>query len=146
MKQLEQVREFHVAMGIPVAQKPAVPPYDRLRLRASLIMEEALETCGALIGIPKEHTKAFIAANNAAIQAELDPQCDIVETADGLCDLVYVCLGASLELGLPFAELFDEVHRSNMQKKDGPIRADGKRGKPEGWQPPELGNILDLYA
>jgi predicted HAD superfamily Cof-like phosphohydrolase len=60
----------------------------------------------------------------ALIQEELDElraaveKKDIVEIADALCDIQYVLSGAVLEFGLgeKFAELFDEVQRSNMSK------------------------------
>jgi predicted HAD superfamily Cof-like phosphohydrolase len=43
---------------------------------------------------------------------------DIIEIADALCDLQYVLSGAVLEFGLgeKFADLFNEVQRSNMSK------------------------------
>ncbi len=47
--------------------------------------------------------------------------------------------GLSVDL-VPF---FREVHRTNMLKVSGPIREDGKRLKPEGWQPPR---IAEMYA
>jgi predicted HAD superfamily Cof-like phosphohydrolase len=60
----------------------------------------------------------------ALIQEELDElrdaveKKDIVDIADALCDIQYVLSGAVLEFGLgeKFAELFDEVQRSNMSK------------------------------
>ena len=58
------------------------------------------------------------------IQEELDElqeaveQDDIIEAADALADLQYVLAGAILEFGLgsKFADIFDEVQRSNMSK------------------------------
>ena len=43
---------------------------------------------------------------------------DLVEVADGLCDLMYVLCGSIHEFGLgdKFVELFNEVQRSNMSK------------------------------
>jgi hypothetical protein len=37
---------------------------------------------------------------------------------------------------------FAEVHRTNMAKVGGPVRPDGKKLKPEGWQPPDIAGIL----
>lgn len=147
MKELEMVRDFHVATCNPVAPRPQIPPNDRVRLRAKLIMEEALETVCALLGHEnKVHVKQFVELNNRWIDECVDPQTDLVEVADGLCDLIYVSLGCAVEMGLPIEELFAEVHRSNMLKVGASKRADGKTMKPEGWQPPYLGKILDLYA
>ena len=35
-----QVREFHQAMGLPMAETPAIPEEARVRLRAALMAEE----------------------------------------------------------------------------------------------------------
>ena len=32
----------------------------------------------------------------------------------------------------------DEIQRTNMAKVGGPVREDGKRLKPPGWQPPDI--------
>lgn len=87
-------------------------------LRASLIEEESLETIAAL-------------RNN-----------DLLGTIDGLCDLLYVTYGTAVSMGLDLEPFFDEVHRSNMTKIGGPIRPDGKRLKPPGWDPPDLAKVL----
>ena len=41
---------------------------------------------------------------------------DIVETADGIADLIYVLVGAALAFGIPINRVFTEVHNSNMTK------------------------------
>ncbi|MGB3464376.1 MAG: nucleoside triphosphate pyrophosphohydrolase family protein [Cyclobacteriaceae bacterium] len=91
---LNQVAEFHRTFGHPIVSSPAIPSKERSGLRISLIAEELKEL------------EEAIAAN------------DIVEVADALCDIQYVLSGAVLEFGLgeKFAELFNEVQRSNMSK------------------------------
>ena len=37
---------------------------------------------------------------------------------------------------------FVEVHRTNMEKRNGSRRADGKWMKPAGWQPPCIAEML----
>ena len=72
-KMQSQVREFHEKFGHEVGATPAV----RFReLRTGLIAEETLEVLDA------------IKAN------------DLVDTVDGLCDLVYVCYGAAVTFGV----------------------------------------------
>jgi predicted HAD superfamily Cof-like phosphohydrolase len=34
------------------------------------------------------------------------------------------------------------VQRCNMLKSTGPVRSDGKRLKPEGWEPPRIRELL----
>ena len=89
-----QVIEFHKAFGHPTPDAPTMPPLQRKMLRIELIREELAEL-------------------THAIQKE-----DLVEIADALCDLRYVCDGAAIEFGIAakFPALFDEVHRSNMSK------------------------------
>lgn len=139
---IEKVRLWQVATGNPVAEVLGIPPYDRVRLRAKLMLEETLETVGALLGIPKEQTKVFVQANNMAIDNELDPKTDLVEVADGLADMLFVLIGTALELGIPLEPVFDEVCRSNMSKVGAPKREDGKTGKGENYSPPKIGRIL----
>ena len=117
---MDDVREFHEALEIPVAFSPKVR---RPELRAALIEEEARETC-------------------EAIRAG-----DLIEAIDGLCDLLCVVYGAALEFGIDLDPFWREVHRTNMAKAGGPMREDGKRLKPEGWTPPDLRGVLrDLKA
>lgn len=91
---LNQVAEFHRTFNAPILDKPQIPSKERVALRISLLQEELKE-----------------------LQEAID-QNDIVEVADALCDLQYVLSGAVLEFGLgeKFADLFNEVHRSNMSK------------------------------
>ncbi len=93
-KALNDVAEFHSTFKHPIIESPAIPSPARCELRVSLLQEELNEL------------KDAIADNN------------IVEVADALCDIQYVLAGAILEFGLgeKFADLFAEVHRSNMSK------------------------------
>ena len=117
-----KVAKFHKALGIPVdcgcASGGGMPHADRRALRASLIEEEARETVEAL-------------RSNR-----------LVDTIDGLCDLLVVVYGTALEMGIDLEPHFNEVHASNMAKRGGPVREDGKMLKPEGWLPPDINGIL----
>lgn len=110
-----QVTDFHRLFSHPVGNKPAI---GRPELRCKLIREEAKETCDA-------------------IEAG-----DLVGAVDGICDLLYVTIGAAVEFGVNIEPVFDEVHRSNMAKVGGPVREDGKTLKPEGWKPPDIAGEL----
>jgi predicted HAD superfamily Cof-like phosphohydrolase len=91
---LNQVAAFHRTFKHPILETPQIPSVDRCALRVSLISEELEELRDAI----KDN--------------------DIVEIADALCDIQYVLSGAVLEFGLgdKFADLFNEVQRSNMSK------------------------------
>src|SRR6478609_3029452 len=91
---LNLVAEFHQTFKHPIVPDPQIPSEQRCKLRISLIEEELKEL-------------------EEAVKNQ-----DIVEVADALCDIQYVLSGAILEFGLggKFAELFEEVQRSNMSK------------------------------
>jgi predicted HAD superfamily Cof-like phosphohydrolase len=124
-KQIEQVREFYAAFGVPHRTDPALPGLDRLRMRAEILFEEVAEL------------------EEAALKG------DMVETADAIIDCMYILIGHALEFGLAdkLPALFDEVHRSNMSKlgPDGrPIyRQDGKVLKGPNYSPPDLKTIIE---
>ena len=91
---LESVSEFHKTFGAPILETPQIPSKERCDLRINLMQEELNEIKEAI------------------------EKGDVVEVADGLCDLIFVCCGSILEFGMgdKFNKLFDEVHRSNMSK------------------------------
>ena len=72
-------------------------------------------------------------------------QIDLPLVADALVDLVYVALGGALILGLPWQQLWDDVHRANMAKVPGATHRVGHgfdAKKPPGWVPPKTLEIL----
>lgn len=118
------VAEFHREFKIPVALKPAVIPADAIIRRVNLMTEELLELREALYSG------------------------DLAQIADGMADLLYVVYGTAVECGLDMEPLFAEVHRSNMTKKGGHKREDGKWIKPPNYSPADLRPIIDqqLYG
>jgi len=95
-------------------KQPYIPDKQRKLLRGGLIIEEISETLDA---IDKD---------------------DLVKIADGIADSIVVLLGTAVTYGIDIRPVWDEVHRSNMAKKGGKLRADGKLLKPKGWKPPEI--------
>lgn len=121
-------------------------------LRAKLIMEEAVETVAAMgyhvtaeISRPQsqwevgEHLTYI--GEVAHFVKDFDKP-DFEEAIDGLADLIYVVVGAAVAWGIDLDPFFAEVQRANMEKLQGPKRADGKQLKPEGWRPPDIERIL----
>ena len=120
---IEDVTAFHNACDVPVLHEPAVPPKDRVDLRVALIKEEARELIDAM------------------------HEGDLLETADGMADLIYVTVGAALEFGIPLDRVWAAVQTANMAKVDlstGKVRKreDGKVLKPEDWQAPDIAAAL----
>ena len=122
MNMFEAVKEFHIAFGQRVGEKPYLPNTDERSLRVRLLSEEFEEYRSA----------------------EYDN--DIVEIADALADIIYIACGTAVSYGIPLDKVFEEVHRSNMAKLvDGKVlrREDGKIQKPEGWKPPDIEGVLE---
>lgn len=128
------VADFHAKFGHPnnLGQKPNAL-HERTELRLALIAEEFSE---------------FETASGAR-KPWYDPsEVDTVEYADALADIVYTAYGAALEAGINLNEVLEAVHRSNMTKvwPDGEVHyhPNGKVAKPEGWQPPNIKEVLGL--
>lgn len=112
------VQAFMEEMKQDVPEYPEWPANEVLDMRLDLIEEEYAEL---LDGITSR---------------------SLAGTADAIIDLVYVTLGLGVTMGLPMDELWREVHQANIRKSHGPVREDGKRLKPEGWQPPNITKVL----
>lgn len=123
-----RVRDFHIGYGIELPQRPLLPPPDVLAIKKKLIDEEYAETTAEF-----EHLHASRASGDAP---------DITQIVHELTDLLYVTYGAILAFGVDADAVFAEVHRANMEKLGGPIRADGKQLKPPGWQPPDVAGVI----
>ena len=122
---------FMLAMGQEVRYSPVIPPADEIDLRIDLITEEFDETIAALL----------------ACKGSGPSNAHMAEVMDGIADSIYVLLGTATAFGIELAPIWEEVHASNMRKTEGPIRADGKRLKPEGWTGPDvIGAIIDQYT
>jgi predicted HAD superfamily Cof-like phosphohydrolase len=118
----EDVLEFHKVMGAYIRTTPGLPPEQVQNLRRDLITEEVMETL-------------------AAIRDK-----DVVGLADGIVDSIVVLLGTAISYGIHIQPIWDEVHRTNMLKKGGPVRPDGKRLKPENWEHPRVRELLLAQA
>jgi len=79
-------------------------------------------------------------------------QDDVVKMADALVDLVYVALGTAHFLGLPWEQIWNEVHRANMRKVRATSPEESSRAsasdviKPPGFVPPDLEEILERFG
>jgi len=137
------VREFHIAMGAPVADKLTTLDAPAARLRLSLILEEVGELAAAL-GSDGTVMDVIEKARVVLDRDGFDSRTDLIEAADALADIEYVTAGTAVEMGIPLGLVLSEVHRSNMTKKGAARRADGKILKPIGYEPPRIAEILGL--
>lgn len=116
-----KVKDWMTKFGQATPNKPAIPEFAVRKLRAKLILEEALETIYALgfvASIEGDTDTIQPDLTNVYFDELLEP--NLIEVVDGLCDLHYVAFcGTAIALGLNEAQMnasFEEVHRSNMSK------------------------------
>jgi predicted HAD superfamily Cof-like phosphohydrolase len=118
MTVFDDVMEFQRAMDLAVGDfaKPDITRDQAMRVR--LIEEEVTELIDALASG------------------------DLNGVADALADIQYVVNGAAIVWGINLDNVHAEVHRSNMTKRGGTLREDGKLLKPEGYEPPQIERVL----
>ena len=114
----KKVEEFHKMTGQPRPDKPIQLSGADHDARVKLIREEF-----------EEYKSAWVKG-------------DLVAMADALADLKYVVIGTEVAHGFPGQEIFDEVHRSNMTKKDGWLNENGKWEKGSSYDPPNLEPLI----
>lgn len=102
----EAVLEFHRLYDVPIGVVPQSLSFDRLTLRLRLIQEE-WDELQAAAGFD------MILDGGSKVAAQ-----DIVEMADALGDIVYVCFGMAIEMGVNLNEVFAEIQRANLSKLD----------------------------
>ena len=121
---VDALKEFHKTFDLTDAATPSLPRPGVEALRVKLMLSELSELVSAMA------------------------ECDLVEIADGIADLLYVVVGTGLCYGIPMKKVFDQVHANNMTKMgpSGEIVRDlsGKIQKPEGFEPIDLSWILDM--
>jgi len=115
----QDIVDFHeqVILG-NFPKRPYIPDEQRKLLRQELIVEEICETLNAI------------------------DEDNLVEIADGIVDSIVILLGTAITYGIDIRPIWDEIHKTNMLKKGGRIREDGKLLKPDGWKPPEIEKII----
>ena len=138
------VTEFHKAAGSTyIGETPAMRDE---YCRAKLILEEAMEFCVAcgLDPVALAEDLNFEKGFTEKIWRSCKPS--LIEAVDALGDLYYVTAGGFVAFGVNDDLVFDEVHRSNMEKfPNGKVtfNALGKVMKPKGWKPPDIEGVLN---
>jgi len=124
MSYYTDIAAFHHKFELEYNGKPRQLPSGLQKFRSEFMMEELVEY-------------------DQAVNAK-----DLVEQLDALVDLVYVALGTAYMQGFDFDEAWRRVHEANMKKVRAKSADDSKRHtaadvvKPEGWQKPDLRNLV----
>jgi predicted HAD superfamily Cof-like phosphohydrolase len=123
--QFEMVKEFREQVELPVANAPT------LLSEADIL----------------HHTQHLIKKISEIIEANRTK--DLQDIAELTVDLVYLTMGMAHNMGLPFNELFNAVHASNLMKEKGSdwvrthIGCEWHINRPIGYMSPQgIENIL----
>ncbi|HNR21117.1 MAG TPA: nucleoside triphosphate pyrophosphohydrolase family protein [Bacteroidia bacterium] len=126
LETINKVKEFHSVFGLDYHDEPKARIDSKIiELRHRLMQEE----------------------NDEYLEAAMKN--NLTQIADALGDKLYILCGTIVAHGLQhkIAEVFNEIHRSNMSKLDDngkPIyREDGKIMKSNNYFLPDLGTILE---
>lgn len=108
----ELVTQFHRTFQLPIAEGVRPLTYERRALRMNLLAEEFMELCEAQVALPS------FAEESYDIEFEFGSLAAVnhLETIDALGDIVYLCFGMAIEMGVNLDHVIAEIHRSNMSK------------------------------
>ena len=132
MSYYRDVGDFHRKFDIPSydPRKPCeFPSKEILEYRVKFLEEELREL-------------------KAALESE-----NLPEALDALADITYVALGTAHYFNAPFAQIWDEIQRANLDRvkctrencpPDKQYRADLVI-KPPDWKPPQIDAILGIH-
>jgi predicted HAD superfamily Cof-like phosphohydrolase len=138
----KRVEELMRRAGQAVPTKPGIPSLEVRRLRAKLILEEAMETIEAL-GFEVEQI-----APGGELKLSEYGEPNLVEIVDGCADIIVVTTGTLSAHGVADEAILKAVDENNLGKF-GPgsyRREDGKWIKPAGHQPPDILGLLALQG
>lgn len=147
-----RVEKFMELAGQHPVEDPWNPPIELLKLRARLILEEALETIAGMGIRPEIRTHEdsenipFDSRNQFAFGKHPTQEFDLIEVIDGCCDVSVVTTGTMAALGLPMEPFLEAIDENNLEKftlPGGYRDAGGKWIKPPGHKKPDLKSILD---
>lgn len=115
------VKDWMVKFGQECPNKPTIPSFEIRKLRAKLILEEALETVASLgidfdINIYGDLVNLRIGIQKDELHYYPDNGCVLSEVMDGVADSLVVQFGCATACGLDAEPFFREVMRSNDSK------------------------------
>ena len=143
----QRVEEFMAKAEQDLPDTPTIPDEEARLLRARLIMEEAMETIQAGLGVKAlfRHDDCYdYPCGFGDLKFEIEGDVDLVEVADGCADISVVTVGTLSACGIKDGKLLEEVDGHNL-KKFGPggyKDEGGKWIKPPDLQPPDIEGIL----
>lgn len=116
------VAAFCTEFGVPILGRPAVP-------------EDKLNTPGMMGTL--DNRKKMLDEEAGELKAAMEER-DPAHVAKEVADVIFVALGIASAYGVNVRPVWELVQASNLAKRGGRIREDGKILKPEGWVAPDI--------
>jgi predicted HAD superfamily Cof-like phosphohydrolase len=137
-----RVEKFMLNARQQVPASPVIPEAGIRRLRAALILEEALETIEALGLVPIGPSGHAIETTTTEFSEGQPP--DLIEIADGCADIMVVTLGTLSACGIADDSVMMEVLDSNDSKfaEGSYINEIGKLIKSPHYTPARIDQVL----
>lgn len=117
-KHQQRVEEFMEKAGQEVPNVMKIPEEGVRRLRAKLILEEALETIEALGFVLKWNGRTQL--NRDLYDFDEVLRVDLIGVIDGCCDIKVVTTGTLSAFGVPDEPFQEEVDEANLRKFEVP--------------------------
>lgn len=143
---IDAVQEFHDSVKIAPAQKMRQSYLQHLELTrahqhmryASSVLESSLSEAD-----DQRALRAHLILEECGELLRAMQHGNLVETLDGMADLIYVVCGTAAQFGLPLSEAFRRVHESNMTKS---IARDPRcRDKGDSFKRVDLTDLVENY-
>lgn len=140
----QRIEKFMELAGQKLPTKPTLPNLETRKLRAKLILEEALETVDALGLYAETDREAIDLRIDDIIFKEL-AEPNLIGIVDGCCDLSVVTIGTLSACGVPDIPVLQLTDENNLAKfgPGGYRREDGKWIKPPNHKPPDYSKVLN---
>ena len=141
-----RIEKFMELAGQKVPKNPTLPDFDTRKLRAKLILEEAIETISALGFCVCIDGKVLLNKDNVELSIIHNKECSVAEIAHECADLSVVTIGTISACGVADESVLEEIDRANLSKVTGKVEKneDGKVVKPKDFKPADIGKVIEM--
>jgi predicted HAD superfamily Cof-like phosphohydrolase len=146
---IDQVRSFHRHIHAPVVERPTLlPRHPGKALGATILIRRLAKELAQSADGEKDVLlcRAAMELEELAEWTFAHAQSNLVDVADALGDRFYLLLGDSVATGLPLADLFLEIHRSNLTKLPAVHTGVGKGVKGRAYERPRIAEVLERFG
>lgn len=144
----DAVKDFHAEKGLAPECKMPITNIFHENFSKDVILQMKAVSANLELLAQRDDDQRFLRAHllleELAETLEFMFRGEVVETLDGLCDLIYVAVGTAVQFQFPLDKAFREVHRSNMSK--GQAKDVRLRDKGETYQPADIKKFLEGYV